>query len=142
MKKLITTILIIALILPAAALAVDRDKIIGYWYMNADNDYHPEFVSNIGDYDSVLDAYYFTKSGRILLLECAIKDDSATPTFASSGTWEAVENKPDNYTCQLFGMGSCTIVIKDGIMELTNGQRITMKLRPMIIFDPYVDFTY
>ena len=143
MKKLLAIVLILTLILPTAALAVERDRIIGYWYMNVDNDYYPEFMANIGDYDSALSAYYFTKSGRIMLLENDMKDDSATPTFASVGTWEKVGNKMDTYNCQIFGLGACTIDVKDDeSMGLTNGENITLTLWRMKIFNPYSDISY
>ena len=143
MKKLITIILIVALILPAAALAVDRDRIIGYWYMNVDNDYYPEFMANYGDYDSALSAYYFTKSGRVMLLESDIKDDSGTSSLMSVGTWEKVQNKMDTFSCQIIGIGDGTIIINDDeSMELTNSQKITFRLWRMRIFNPYSDITY
>jgi hypothetical protein len=143
MKKIITIILILALIIPTVSMAVSRDRIIGYWYMNVDNDYYPEFMANYGDFDSAFSAYYFTKSGRVMLLENDVKDDSGTPSFLSVGTWEKVKNKMDTFSCQIIGIGEGTIVIKDNeSMELTNSQKTTFRLWRMRIFNPYSDITY
>lgn len=141
MKKLITIILVLALLLPAAALAADPDPIVGYWYMYYDGVAYPEFVSNFGNYDSFLDLYFFAEDGTIMLLENAIKDGSATPTFTSCGKWE---KKLFSYNFSIIGIGDGTIELNTDTMKIApssyNG--IKMVLRKIIPFNPYKDILY
>ena len=81
MKKLIALTLILALLLPAGAMASSNDLIIGFWYLLVDNGRYPELMKNYGDFDYVLSAYLFSEDGNIYLLESDIKDGAATPIF-------------------------------------------------------------
>ena len=143
MKKLVTIILILALLLPAAAGALGKnDRIVGFWYMFMDGTYYPEVAASYGGYDYALSAYFFSPDGTISLLENDIKDGVATPTFMSCGKWE--KSGFNKYSAQILGIGDCTIDIEDnGNMYLTLlSTKMKVHLRLMIYADPYRDYSY
>jgi len=140
MKKLITIILVLALLLPAAALA-DQDPIVGYWYLYLDGKAYPELMKNIGDYDSIVDLYYFAEDGTVMTLENVLKNGSATPTYTSQGKWE---KSLFAYSFSIIGLGDGKISIKDDSLELTlpNNNGLKMRLRKIVQFNPYKDYFY
>ena len=144
MKKLLAIILILALLLPAAAGALVRDRIVGYWYIFIDGDHYPEFMANYGDYNYVLSAYFFSSDGFIMLLENDMKDNAATPTFITCGKWEKEKMGIDTYHYQIMGMGEGTIKIEDnGNMYMAipnNPTNLSLHLRMIFPFSPYSDY--
>lgn len=140
MRKLITVILVLALLLPALALA-EQDPIVGYWYAYYDGAVYPEFMQSFGNYDSAISLYYFAENGSIILLENDMKDGSATPTFTSCGKWE---KKLFSYNFSIIGLGEGTIELQTDTMKIApssyNGMKMT--LRKIISFNPYKDFSY
>ena len=140
MKKLITIILVLALILPAAALA-ERDPIVGYWYMYVDGNAYPELAANFGDYDSILSMFYFAEDGTVMILENAMKDGAATPRFANQGKWE---KNLFAYSFNIIGFGDGKITVKDDRIEFApssyNGVKIP--LLKIVTFNPYKDYIY
>ena len=142
MKKLITIILILALAVQCVAYAED-DSIVGYWYFYVDRDAYPEYMANLGDYDYVLIAYFFSKDGVVFLLENDIKGGSSTPSFISCGKWEQSED--GKYSAQMIGLGTCEITVKDNndmYLSLPQSNNIKMRLRRMFQFNPYTDYIY
>ena len=143
MKKLITIILILALLLPAAAGSIgNNDRIVGYWYMFLDGTYYPEVAVNYGGYDYALSAYFFSPNGTISLLENDIKDGAATPTFTSCGKWE--KSGFNKYSAQILGLGDCSIDIEDnGNMYLTlSATKMKVHLHMIIYANPYTDYSF
>lgn len=141
MKKLLAIILILAMLLPSAVLAADPDQIVGYWYFYLDGNKYPELMKNLGDYDSLIDMYYFAEDGTVMVLENAMKDTSGTPKFTSQGKWEKILF---GYNFSIIGLGDGKVTVKDDSMELTlpNYNGLKMRLRKIIQFDPYSDYFY
>ena len=140
MKKLITLILILALTLPAAAMAAD-DLIVGFWYTFIDNSRYPELMKNYGDYDYVLSAYLFAEDGKIYLLENDVKDGAATPVFYCCGTWDKAQGIR-KYNYKIMGIGEGTIRLEEGgDMYLIMGD-LSLHFRMIFPFSPYRDMSY
>lgn len=140
MKKLITVILVLALLLPAAALGSDPDPIVGYWYMFIDLKAYPELSAAYGDYDHLISLYYFDESGVIYLLENDVKAGSASPVFTGGGKWEKAQ---DGYNVSIIGLGETTLSISDDIALLNvTKYSVSAKLRKIITFNPYTDYVY
>ena len=92
MKKLIATILILALLLPAAVLA--EDPIVGQWYCLFDFEKNSELASLAPGYARVIDVYFFASDGTISCLEGSVMaDGSITANFTPAGKWSKDGNK-------------------------------------------------
>ena len=143
MKKLIAVVLILALLLPAGALASSNDLIIGFWYLLVDNGRYPELMKNYGDFDYVLSAYLFSEDGNIYLLESDIKDGAATPIFSCCGTWEIAQGIR-KYSYQMMGLGQGSIRLEEGgdMYISVQNDSFSLHLRMMFPFNPYLDYVY
>ena len=143
MKKLITLILILALALPAVAMADDVDPIVGGWYLFYDNTKYPEMSSNFGNYDYVFSVYFFSQDGTVYLLESDIKDGTSTPVFMSAGSWKKTEGLR-RYAYKLIGFGEGIIQLKEsGEMYLSaQDQSVYLHMRWVSPFNPYQDFVF
>ena len=139
MKKLIALILILALALPAAALAASkRDPIIGYWYIFLDVVQYPELKSSLENYDHGISMYYFDDSGIIYLLENDVKDCVSTPSYASTGKWEKTGS---GYNVSILGIGETTLSLDgDAALLKLPSYPLSMKLRKIYTFNPYTDY--
>jgi len=138
MRKLITITLILALLIPAAALADDQDPIIGCWYLYYDAYIYPEFASTYGNVESEVSIYYFLPNGSIMLLDNPIKGESSTPTYSGCGRWQKTDN---GYTYSLVGLGEGDARITDNGVELQlPGSTVYMVMRSLIPFNPYADY--
>ena len=142
MKKLITIILALALILPASALAVETDPIIGYWYMFIDCKQYPEFASVVGYADNIFTMYYFHADGSVSAVSATMKDGSLTPEASAFGKWE--KESDGNYMGKLFAMGNVPLELKDDtlIMYTKTSPKMGTVLRRIVSFDPYSDYVY
>ena len=139
MKKLIAITLILALILPAVALAEDPDPIVGAWYLYFDSNVTPEFVANF-NYDFIVGVYLFMKDGTILSTETDIKDGSSQPLFGAAGKWSK-ESK--DYKYSIIGLGEGTAYVADERIGLQlSGTTTYMELRKLYPFNPYQDYLY
>ena len=139
MKKVLALILILAVLVPAAALS-DRDPILGCWYIFIDSGLYPEIAGNMSGYDNALSLYYFTEDGIIYILENDVKDNMSTPLFQGNGKWTKSGNE---YSYSLIGIGEGKLVIKDDILEIWNPNgEAAMKLRRIVPFNPYADYVY
>ena len=136
MKKLITIILILALLLPAAALA---DDIVGTWYMLYDKTVVPEMAATFDNCDLIVASYSFMPDGSIILTENDVKDGNSDPHYGPAGKWEA---NGSEYTYSIIGLGSGRAVVKDGMIYLTLNEKICIKLHRMEPFNPYTDYDY
>ena len=141
MKKLITITLILALLLPAAALA--SDPIIGGWYMYIDLVDHPEMKATYGDYDRIIDIYLFDEAGNISLLEGIITNGMCTPTFAGSGKWEA---RAFDYKVSIVGFGETSMSVDGDEAKIkipsAGAMNVYLKMRRLVPFDMYKDYLY
>lgn len=139
MKKLITVTLILALLLPAAALAEDPDPIVGAWYLYFDSNVMPEFVQNFG-YDFVVCVYLFMKDGTILTTETDILNGSSQPMFGAAGKWS---KEAKDYKYSIVGLGEGKLFIDDERINLQlNATNTYMQLRKLYPFNPYQDYLY
>ena len=86
MKKLITIILILAMLVPAAALA--DYTIAGSWYMYYDKSTAPEISESMFDgNDKAICVYCFEDNGTINFLEFDGKDYKYTSKIQIAGKW-------------------------------------------------------
>ena len=140
MKKLITVILIMALLLPAAALAAE--PIVGVWNMHIDLKEYPELKSTYGDFDSLSDLYFFNEDGSISSLEGYVTGGACTPTFTGVGRWSKNGSK---YNVSIMGVGETTATVSGAELHLkvpNVSYDIAMKLRRLVTFNPYADYVY
>lgn len=140
MRKLIAVVLVILLLLPAAALAAD--PIVGCWYVHMDLKTYPELRATYGNYDTIVDLYFFDESGVIRAIEGVITDGACTPTFGGVGKWE---KNLFGYNVSLLGFGDSTMTVSgdEAKMKLSNsGMDLTMKFRRLVVFDIYNDYEF
>ena len=136
MKKLVTVLLILALLLPAAALA---DEIVNSWYIVYSKEAVPEMASAFQDYDLIVAVYSFMPDGSVMQSENDIKGGTANPHCGPVGKWEA---NGSEYTYSILGLGSGRAFIKDGLLHLELQGGIKMVFRKMELFNPYTDYVY
>lgn len=142
MKKLIILFLVLALAVPAAAMAADRDPIVGCWYMFFDSKVTPEISSIFSGVDKEISIYDFLENGIIMMLDLSVKDEQGTPTYSAAGKWSK-EN--DMYKYSIIGLGEESAYIKDQDLFLripgdSSAVSIYMKLHHMEFFNPYADY--
>ena len=109
MKRLITIILILALIIPAAAIADDRDPIVRAWYMYYNKFDAPEMESAFKGMDQQSGIYFFYEDGVIYISSIAISGKEGTPGYVSCGKWEKVNDK---YIVSIVGIGQGDAIIE------------------------------
>jgi len=137
MKKLITIILILALILPAAALAADHSP-VGVWYMCYSKAATPEFASNFGEEnDYALEILFLTEDGTVLKLVHDVAGKTGNPSFGAAGKWEKTS---DGFTFAIAGFGSGKMKVEENNIYLQISEHNYLKLRKMYFYDPYKDF--
>jgi hypothetical protein len=144
MRKLITLLLIAALLLPALALAEDPDPIVGPWYSYIDLIEYPELKSIYGEeIERIFMLYYFTEDNMILESDTAITGHEGSQTFSISGRWEKDET---GYAISITGLGTNHSVIKDGCLMIGIGNFGNlsgyMRAYPITHFSPYTDYVY
>lgn len=139
MKKLLALILILALAVPAAAGADDRDPLIGCWYSVYDKELVPEMAANFDNCDMVIMIYYFADDGLVYSLVNNITSNKGTPLYGGMGKWE---NNNGEYTFSLIGFGNGTLTIEDDMIWLNLQNSYDVGLRKMEPFSPYTDYRY
>lgn len=137
MKRLIAIIMIMALLVPAAALA--GEPIVGTWYMLFDKSVTPEIADLFQGYDLIVAAYSFMENGTVILTENDILNGNSEPHTGGSGKWE---KKQTNYSYSIIGLGSGEAYVKDDMIYLEAQNGVYLKLRRMIPFNPYQDYQY
>ena len=136
MKKLITIILILALLLPAAAVSDAFDDIVGCWYLYFDSELYPELASIFGEFDKEVSVYFFQKDKSIVCLDAVVKDGKCTPTYLPCGKWDI--RGVVKYS--IVGIGEGTGYIDgDKLVLKYPGTEAYMTLKKMAPFDPYSD---
>jgi len=140
MKKILSLILAVLLLIPAAAPAEDPDPIVGLWYVLGDKYIYPELMDGIGDYDTYLSVYYFNSDGTVSLLDSAVKDGKGTPEFTTAGKWFFKDNQ---YSYRIIGIGEGTMKYdqeKDLLKVYAEGTNMYMSVRRIVPFNPYKDY--
>ena len=137
MKKLITVILIMAMLLPAAAMAAD--PIIGNWYFLYDKSEYPEIASMFGNADVSFSVYRFMESGTIMSTELSVTGDTGTADYVAAGRWVKEDY---GYKYSIIGIGEGKALVEgDNMFFATQGMEgVYMLLRRMVPFNPYSDY--
>jgi len=137
MKRLITIVLILSLVVPAAALAEDPDPIVGCWYMCLDaKDTSQDFIDEGYLYSSMI--VVFTPGGQILCQNTDFKESSGTAADVSYvGKWN---KKDDKYIASIIAVGENEALFSDDILAicLFNSKQYIV-LRRMTPFNIYND---
>ncbi|MBO7711764.1 MAG: hypothetical protein J6S50_03105 [Oscillospiraceae bacterium] len=103
MKKLLTIILILALAVPALALAEETDPIVGAWYVIFNYKELPPQPA-IEEKDYVVNVFVFEPSGALTFFALDAKKDNTREAYADiSGKWT---KKDDKYTYSGIGIGN------------------------------------
>lgn len=143
MRKLITMLLIAAMLLPAAALAEESDPIVGYWYLYIDIDLYPEMAGAYNGKDYIIDLYHFMGDGTITGAVIEQTGREGTATFHPVGKWQKEDN---HYIISIFGAGNADLHIKNGLLYFNlkplNGVDSYIVLRSMTALNPYSEIVY
>jgi len=139
LKKLIIAILVLALVLPAAAMAEDQDPIIGCWYFLFDKRAYPEIGSLFDNADISLSIYSFSQNGIIMSADTTVVGEEGTQRYIVAGRWEKKDNK---YQYSILGVGEGEMIIEDDqlFFSVQDLQGYYMILRRMVPFNPYKDY--
>ena len=126
MKKLLAIVLILALIVPAAAMAADPDPIVGCWYMVFDvNDYSEKdraaFLKNVHILDTQMEVhvFWFTEGGEIYKTVTQFHPGYSDVDGGSiAGTWTKLED--GRYSVVLFSKQNIQKIV-DNAMTIQAG---------------------
>jgi len=134
MKKLITIILIMALALPALALA-EPDPIVGAWYMLIDYSRYP-FPEMQGK-NYMIYVLIFEESGIISGISGeSAQGDGLTASGSTLGAW--VKNG-DSYTVSMIGIGNNKAEFHGDRLHVQMLDNIWYSLQRMDFSDYYTD---
>lgn len=115
MKRILSLILILALLIPAAwAVGEDADPIIGTWYVYMEPSEGPS-MEELQGLTHIIMLLTFEEDGSITFFEADYKGktgDTAGPT--TSGTWSA--DSGNQYKVAQIGMGEGTAYLVDDIL--------------------------
>lgn len=113
MKKLITIILILALALPAAALAEEMDPIVGNWYVLLEIPGTP-FETVVPDYTQMIVILTFAEDGQIVYAEMDYK--GTTVEMKQPRVWGKWEKKDGQYSVSLISVGTDEAFFHDDLL--------------------------
>ena len=138
MKKLLTVVLILAMLMPAAAPAEERDPIVGCWYMYIDGDLYPDLAASFGGCDTYLQFYYFLEDGTIKGYDNTSSGGTMTQNYVLYGTWQKADN---GYSINIPTVGTGYVYIDRDliIFPLIYVQDTYQVMRRAIPFDPNSD---
>ena len=136
MKKLVAVILLLALIVPAAALA-DRDPIVGSYYSVFDYTLYPEMATSSGGFDIMLMILTFYEDGTIMSTENDIVGKTGTQHFGALGKWEKTDT---GYNISLIGLGEGEIIIEENSILVPIQTMGHLRMYKMMILNPYKDY--
>ncbi len=112
MKKLITIILILAMLTPAA-MAEDNDPIVGNWYVLLEIPGTP-FESVVPDYTQMIVILTFAEDGQIVYAEMDYK--GTTVEMKQPRVWGKWEKEDSKYTVSLISVGTDEAFFKDNLL--------------------------
>ena len=138
MKRLLTIILILVLILPATTIA-EKDPVVGSWYLLFDKSEYPEMASTFGDADVAFSIYWFTENGTIMSTELSVIGDNGTANYVTAGRWVKEDS---GYKYSIIGFGEDKAVVEGDNMFLSipDTEGLYMMMRRMVPFNPYKDY--
>ena len=140
MRKLITLLLIAALLLPAAALAEERDPIVGYWYLYIDLDLYPELAYVYTEKEFMIDLYHFMPDGTVLGAGVEQTGNDGNTYFQPTGRWL---KEGDHYILKILNAGDSDLHIRNDLMYLNlkaiGGTDSYMVLHRLLPLDPYTE---
>ena len=137
MKKLIAIILILALLLPAAALAAD--PIEGAWYIMLDYDDGPQ-TAETADKDYMFYIMIFEPSGTISGVSCeASKTTGLFANGSAVGTWS---NNGGKYTVNVVGIGSNTAEFSGDRLLVQMTENVWYSMQKMNMGGWYTDLMF
>ena len=141
MKKLIAVILILAMLLPVAALAEEKDPIVGFWYALYDTIAYPEMKSWINGADYSAFIFFFSETGEVFYFGCQYTGLTATPFSSQIGKWKRENGK---YLFDKIGYGSGFegYILEDFLIAQIGNGNDYFKLIRMDVFNPYTDLVY
>ena len=135
MKKLLAIILILALLLPAAAMAA-MDPIVGVWYIMLDYGEYPDpstegkdimFYVLLFDSKNVISAVTYERN----------KDGTMAAQAANMGTWS--KNDDGTYTTNMIGAGTLKAVMNGDRLEVQMLEKIWYSMQRMNFGSWYTD---
>ena len=137
MKKLITLILILALFLPAAALAADPDPIVGGWYVSFDYRDSPYKDPSIEGKDYMFYILFFQDDGLISGVSGEhLTESGLTANAAGLGKWS---NENGVYTASIIGLGSINPVFDGDRLLVEMASSVYYSMRRLEIGSWYTD---
>jgi hypothetical protein len=141
MKKILSLILILALIIPVFATAAERDPIIGCWYLYFDKESVPEMAGAFDNSDLVLTMFICGSDGIIHFCAFREKDGTGETEYSVGGKWEISGSK---YQVSIIGIGSGESYIEDDYLyiNVSDSPKYYMRLRKLYLFDPYSDYIF
>ena len=132
MKKLIAVILILALLLPAAALAAD--PIMGAWYIMLDYSAYP---ADSGGKSLLLYVLLFDNQGKVFATTTEIMMDNTVNSLGDCvGEWS---NNDGVYTVSLIGIGTSNPTIEDDRLIIKMYENIHYSMRKLDFGSWYTD---
>ena len=138
MKKLITLLLILALLMPATVLA-DPDPIIGAWYIMLDYREYPETEQTAGK-NYMMYIMIFEESGTISGVSAESAQDTGIAAACSAiGTWT---NSDGKYTVNLIGIGSNSAEFIEDRLLVQMTQNVWYSMQRMNLGSWYSDLVY
>ena len=135
MKKLITIILLLALITPMAALA-DRDPIVGSYYALQDYKLYPETAPD-DSIDMIIMVLTFYEDGTIMNTENDISGRTGKQVFSSAGKWEKTDT---GYKISLIGLGEGEGILEEDAVLIPLQNFGHLRLHKLITLNPYKDY--
>ena len=137
MKRLITIILILAMIMPAAVCAEEQDPIIGTWYINFRIKGSP-MESDLSEFDTSIMLITFSETSSIYLIELDYSGSKLTNNGLNTiGKWEKTGT---GYELSIISVGISNAVIQDGMLNAAiYNTGIYMKYRRLEEFNFYTE---
>ena len=140
MKKLITLLLILALALPALALAEEPDPIVGAWYVMLDYTEYPGSTKEIEGRSYKIHIIKFEVDGSFSLINTIAMQTGEIESMGSKmGKWEKAEN---GYVLSMYGGGTNKAEFSEGNLLVQVMKEAWYVMHPMIIGDWYTDFIF
>jgi len=132
MKKLITVVLILALFLPAAALADDTDPIVGAWYV------YSGIVEDSQVYYEIY-VFFFTDDGNVLSSKYDVSKEGKTDAkdYSVIGLWTKESGK---YFVNIGFSGAQEIEIHNNSMFFPVHDSYKIRIYKMISVNYAMDF--
>lgn len=136
MKKLLSLLLVLALLLPAASALCDDDPIVGAWYVMFDYKTYPDQSSVVGK-DRMIYILFFEPDGTIIgmTMDKPVTGD-ADLQYDVLGTWT---NSSGSYSLSIIGMGTSGAQFSGDRLEVQMMSNVWYSMQRMNMSDWYTD---